>query len=367
MQSSFIYLLDLTPDDCATSSSLAPEPVERAKKRRRLSPDSSLQNILNDIVNYRTVSLISLQILAFYLNSFRPLLPFVDISEILRQLTDILDDPNPDIVGWSLVCLLTILGWMSDDSQANSKSNYWMKVLTACLKHAAIPSTCRPACAVMDMIIKKEVLHTRIILTHIKSVLDFVEQRGPALLVDNSYDFWCSLVYKLEDVGASTDRSTREPIMRWIQFHWDVRGIADDPLRIRRLSTITFPCLRMFSPGKWTSGSLVDFKYTESLPLLTIGEALCRIFANMSLVNLLLDSHIESTEEVKRRSQHVSTPDVMKKDGFLDVFVDKQREVFFEMKTLSERKGFIDSAKVSAEELSWLTSLSLLALILLRK
>src|SRR5277367_459733 len=202
IQSGFIYLLDLVPKHSPHSHG------DPHAKRRRLSPNLNLQKLLDDILRLKgqhVTSLLLIQRLAFYLNSFRLSTDLFDISEILNYLENISDENNTELVGWSFVCMFTILGRTSSSCITSSKSEQWTRIWVSCLKQAALPATCRSACAVMEAIVSKDILNVRSLLPHLKPIMDYVEQRGPGLLADNSCEFWKSLLYKLEDLGISTE------------------------------------------------------------------------------------------------------------------------------------------------------------------
>ena len=363
MQSSLIYLLDLIPQSSTRSNG------DPQVKRRRLSPTPNLQKLLDDILLFKrqqATSLLSLQSLAFHLNSFRLPAGIIGVSEILNCLENISGENNAELVGWSFVCMLAILGRTSLSDITTSKSEQWMRIWVSCLKQSALPATCRAACAVMESIVSKDILNARSILPHLKPIMDFVEQRGPGLLADTSCAFWNSLLYRLEEMGISTESLRHDALARWMRFRWDAHGIGDSFSRTKRLSNMVLPCLRLISSQKWNSGCRIDFNHIQSLPFSVIGQALQTVSSNLRLLNFLLEAEVEweaPTALVIVSKAHSS---IKPKTHLEDVILENFSNTSANISRLMNLKQGSDALVVSQDDIFWFASVAMLSLLLLR-
>ena len=367
VQSCFIQLLDLIPTNTREWSPA--NEVEHQRKRRRLLPNTNLQNLLDDIALYKTqqaVSLGSIQRLAFYLNSFRSSNISLDLSDVLLCLESIGEGNNMDIVGWSFVCILGILGRTEKSSLTAGALEQWSRIWIGCLKQAALSPTCRPACAVMDAIIRKDRLDVRALLPHIKATIEYVEQRGPGVFADNSCSFWDSLTQKLEESGVPTSGWRHDALSRWIRFRWDVEGIGDVISRAKRFSTLVFPCLRLFSPANWTSTYLVDVNYLQSLPRTPVGESLNTISADMVLVNFLIESEIASESSPVNAWWPPVSLNISAQSDLKDVLEEKYKHLCDDLRSHQER-GDLEAGIILPDDMGWFTSVSIVSMVLLRK
>lgn len=365
MQSAFVYLLDLIPKLHSPDTNGDPHP-----KRRRLSPNLNLQKLLDDILlfkNQQVTALQSLQRLAFYLNSFRLPADSVDTAEILNSLETISDENNTDLVGWSFVSMLAILGRTSPSGITSSKSEQWTRIWVSCLKQAALPATCRAACAVMEAIITKDILNVQSLLPHLKPIMDYVEQRGPGLLADNSCAFWTSLVYKLEDVGISTETVRHDGLTRWMRFRWDVQGTGDGFARGKRLSNLALPCLRLFSSQRWQSACQIDFSHIQSTPLSAVGQSLRSISCNLRLLNFLLESKVEwdtSITATKTKSYPNITPKTP--TPLEDILLESVNGIGAKFSRLVDSRTTANALIVSQDDIFWFVSVAILSILLIR-
>ena len=367
VQSCFIQLLDFIPTNTREWSPA--NEVEHEHKRRRLLSKANLQSLLDDIVLYKTQQagcLGSMQRLAFYLNSFRSLDISLDLSDVLGRLESIGEETNADIMGWSFVCMLGILGRTEKSGLTALTLEQWSRIWIACLKQAALSPTCRPACAVMDAIIRKDILDLGALLPHIKATMEYIEQRGPGVFADNSCSFWDSLIQKLEEFGVPTIGWRRDALSRWIRFRWDVEGIGDGISRAKRFSTLVFPCLRLFSPANWTSAYLIDIKYLESLPRTSVGESLNTISADMALVNLLLESKISREMSPIKACRSLVSLNISAQSDLRDVLEEKYRRLCDDLRSYQER-GDLEPSIMLPDDMGWIISLSIISMILLRK
>ena len=367
LQSCLIQLLDLVPAEVRTYSPL--KEVEYHPKRRRLLPNLNLQDLLEDITlrkSQQAGSIGSLQRLAFYLNSFRLSNDSIDLFELLSRLEKLAEESNADMVGWSFVCILGILGRTDNSKLTSVRSEQWIRVWIACLKQAAFPPTCRPACAVMDAIIKEDIIDVRFLVPHVKGILEYVEQRGPGLFADNSCSFWNSLMRKLEDSGVSTDAWRRDALSRWIRFRWDIHGTGDTLSRGKRFSMLVFPCLRLFLPCRWTSTYLVDVNFIQSLPRSVIGESLNTISEEMSLINFLIESDIDREPLPLQSAQATQRTQISAHIYLRDVLEDKYNDVCDHLRSLAGRNP-PEAGAILPDDMGWFTSLWMITVLLLRK
>jgi serine-protein kinase ATM len=368
LQSCFIRLLDLVPSDARPVSPAVGE--DHQTKRRRLTPNPNFQKLLDEIVPSKiqqSGSPVSLLRLTFYLNSFHPLIDCVDLVEVLSRLKNIVDESPADIVGWALVCILTIVGRTEGLRSTIVSSDQWTRIWVASLKQAALSSTCRPACSVMEAIIRKDILDVRSLIPHLSGIIEYVEQRGPGSFADNSCDFWDSLVHKLEDAGVPIERWRNHALTRWTRFRWDVRGIGDTVSRNKRSSMLVFSTLRFLSSAKWSSACRVDFNYIQSLPQSVIGESLKSIFSNMPLINFLFDSRVNGgihPSQPDRSAVGLEKIDLL--DNVRNIIEDKCRDVCMEIEQRLVSNDTQGSA-IPVEDLSWMTTFSIICMLLLRK
>jgi serine-protein kinase ATM len=297
LRSSILLLLDTMsqtdPDD-------TPSDEFRQVKRRKRSHTSHLQTIIEDVLPYASQStkfLHSLQSLAFYLNTFRLSGTLLGIREILDHLENRADDNNSEVVSWSLICILCILGRCdpTQEKLSHRATEQWTRIWIASSKHAALPPTCRPACAVMGAILAKDILNIRSLLPHIVGIMDYVEQRGPGLFNDNACSFWSVLLFKLEQGGIPTELWRQTSLCRWIRLRWITAAEVDDyNSRAKQSSYLSAPCLRLFAPHYETSATLMDLDYLQSLPASKIGHTFSDVSSNICLIDYLLNSSIQT-------------------------------------------------------------------------
>jgi serine-protein kinase ATM len=361
MKSCLLQLLDLVPSE-ATQEFPNGTP-DGQRKRRRLLPNQNLRHLLDDIIQYNGQQggvLVTLQTLAFYLNSFQPAAESLDLSEVLIQLEKIGDGHKSEIVGWAFVCMLCLLGRLGTSTRSSISSEQWTRVWISCSKQAALSATCRPACAVMDAIVSNNILDARSIIPHVKGVIDYVEQRGPGVFGDSSCDFWSSLLRSLEEAGITTEALRLKALSRWIRFRWGVNEKGDLLLQGKSFQLLTFPFLRLFGPNKWGANRRVHFHYLQSLPKTPTGQSLYNFSIHKPLINFLLQSQIDpgagSADEMQR-----STTIALKSQSHLDdILTEKWQETFARFRISDER------SPISAENLGWYTSLVMIVILLLR-
>jgi hypothetical protein len=353
IQSSFITLLDLTPSHGSDGSD-----GDHRSKRRRLASNPYFTDLLDGIIQYNqgTRSVVVFQRTAFYLNSFRPLPESVDFSELLGHFERIGDADNGEVVGWSFVCMLTILGRMGKVHNTPVISEQWKRIWIACSKQAALSVPCRPACALMKAIMDTDILDARSLVPQIETFAEYVEQRGPGVFCDNSCEFWSSLLYKFEEIGVPTDIWRAQTLVRWVRFRWDASERADPVVRRRKLVSLGLPILRLFSSVLWNSANVVDFAYLESLPQSSIRQTLNDSSSAMSLLNYLLESAIEPASQSHESMSSSSRSTVAHHTDLNDILEEKCGEV--------DRLWNLTQEIRTAEELAWYTLLSMISMLL---
>jgi serine-protein kinase ATM len=363
-KSCFIQLLDLVPCEATQDS---PNESDSPRKRRRLLPNLSLRHLLDDIIQHKGQQsgvLISLQTLAFYLNSFQPPSDSLELSEVLFQLEKIGDENKSDIVSWTFICVLCVLGRLGKTpatSLSPISSEQWTRIWISCSKQAALSATCRAACAVMDAIVSNNVLHVRSLIPHVKAVIEYVEQRGPGYFGDSSCDFWNSLLRGLEEAGVTTEAWRHKALTRWVRFRWDVNEKGDLSSQGKRYQLLTFPCLSLFAPTKWGINRQLDFRYLQSLPKSHLAQSLYNSSTQKPLINFLLDSQIDPSHGPADMNQQ-SIPSTLTSEIDLDdILAEKCQEAFARLRPSEERDP------ISTEDLGWYTSLAMIAILLLRK
>jgi len=362
IQSSLMHLLDLgNVEEFPISRS---NDFEHHAKRRRLASINRLHTFVDDILSSKTNNiqmLGSLQRLAFCLNDFRLPDDSFDFPWTLRNLETVRDMGDLEIVGWSLLCIVCIIGRISRSGISGIKSETWMNVWIACVKYAAISSTCRPASAVMERIVSNRMLPATALVPHVKGIMEFIEQRGPANLVDNACDFWNSVLHSFEDAGVSTERWRRDALSRWIQYRLDAAKTNDGLSTGERFSTLFFPLLRLFTTDKWTSAPNIDYLSVQFRPHGPIGEFLATQGSNLPLLNFLLDG---SLEEDTARVPVMTAPNIkLSCPWYLREFLESRYQRFCDEYI---EDGETVGSGIAQEELSWLVGFTLVTMLLLR-
>lgn len=364
LQASFVHLLDLASSK--PNESPGDIDIDHHRKRRRLSPNASLQEILDDILlpkSHQISVLSSLQRLAFYLNSFRTLLDLSVLSNILNCLETIRDQNNADIAGWALVCILGIVGRTETMDVSEAQSDQWARIWIACLKQASLPSTCRASCAVMEAILRKGILSVRFLLPHIKGIIEFVEQRGPGLFIDSACEFWNTLMRKLREAGFASENWGYASLTRWIRFRLDVAGL-NEPISMKNSALLVFPCLRLFSLVNPASEYSADFDYIVSVPQTALGESLTNITIKMPLVNFLLESYVDCPSTCSESSEHMGRSEVEILASLREVLQEKCHKACMVMKGARDRSSAQEGFSISCEDLSWFTLFAMLGMLL---
>ena len=362
IQSSLIRLLDLV--NVQEPASSPSNDFEHLVKRRRLAPNNRLHPYLDDILSSKTnngQTLGSLQRLAFCLNDFRMPNDSFDFPSTLGILETVRDKGDPEIVGWSLLCIICIIGRIGVSGISDIKSEIWTNVWIACVKYAAISSTCRPASAVMEVIIRNRMLPVTALVPHVKGIMEFIEQRGPANLVDNACDFWNSLLHSLENAGVSTERWRRDALSRWIQYRLDAVKTMDILSRGERFSNLFFPLLRLLATDKWTLAPNIIYVSVQSGPHGPIGEFLTTQGSNLPLLNFLLDGSLE--EDVPRVPKTTAPTTELSCPWYLREILESRYQHFCDQYI---EHGETVGSEIPPEELSWLVGFTLLTKLLLR-
>jgi serine-protein kinase ATM len=294
LQASFIQLLDIEPIEADLDSTL---PEDSPRKRRRILPDLSFERHLIHPLkskSRRPHRVACLQVLALYLNSFRISEASIDPQEILNLLEQLSAESDTEIMNWSFVGMLGILGRLrgSRISSADCAAR-WTRIWIACSKQAAIPSTCRAACAVMESIVSGGFLRVRSLIPHINGIMEYVEQRGPGLFADKSCDFWTSLLRSLQEEGISTKTWRSNALSRWIRFRWG-NEMLGSVVPSKHINLLPFPFLRVFTTISSSFTDVLQFRHLASLPKSPLGDHLHNLASNMSLQNLLLECEINN-------------------------------------------------------------------------
>jgi len=362
LQSSFIQLLDRPPivvDQDSTSTEESP------RKRRRIRDDSSFRDFLIHPLENKGQQnrLACLQRLALYLNSFRIQEDSVDHHEILDLLEQLSGEGDVEIINWSFVCMLGVLGLPRDKSPSTARSTaQWTRIWVACSKQAAIPSTCRAACSVMEAIVHHGLLKVRSLIPHINGIMEYVEQRGPGLLVDKSCDFWTSLLRSLEEDGISTKIWRSKGLSRWIRIRWGVSDALALASQAKLVNTLPFSFLQIFSSLPSSSVSILPFQHFNSLPKSAIGQHFVNLASNMNLQNLLLECEISTRTQVYEVMGGQSlTNNLMANGDLKPIFKEKCREFSSRLATLN------DLDALTEDEVFWYTSIALISSIFSRK
>src|SRR5579859_3980243 len=294
LQASFIKLLDIGPIEADLDSAL---PEDSPRKRRRISPDPSFQRLLIHPLKSRSSRphrVACLQILALYLNSFRISEPSINHQDVLNILEQLSAESDVEIMNWSFVGMLGILGRLRGSTLSSTEcSARWTRIWIACSKQAAIPSTCRAACAVMEAIVTGGFLRVRSLIPHINGIMEYVEQRGPGLFGDKSCDFWTSLLRCLEEEGISTKIWRSNALTRWIRFRWGNTEVFRS-VWSKHVNLLPFPLLRIFTSIASDATDVLQFRHLASLPKSAAGGYCHNLASNMSLQTLLLECEINN-------------------------------------------------------------------------
>jgi len=358
LQTCFLKILDQV-SECG-SVDVSSDVQSQERKRRRIVPNSNYQDLLDDIVVARNTNvplLLSLQRLAFYLNCFRPSQQISHI-EVLHRLERFGDSNDGDVVNWSFVCMLGLLGQM-EETIDTSTTALCLRIWIACSKQAALPSTCRTACAVMDAMLINNLLNVRSLTPQIRGIMEYVEQRGPALFADTSCNLWQTLFNKLEETGIAVDTWRSTSLIRWLQFRWVAHNDGDANFRAKILRTLLFPSLRLFSFTSLRTEYEIDFNYFESLPRSRVSWSLHTLSANMPLLNLLLESIITYDEPSALVPSNHPVPKL--KLAFTPYLVEVLEERSLAIFNQIDHLG----SNLSNEDLSWATSVAMLCMLFL--
>jgi hypothetical protein len=361
LQSSLLRLSDFIHVE-ETASSQANN-FEHHVKRRRLDSSNRLHALVDETLSSNAnhlQKLGALQKFAFCLNDFRIPNDSFDFQLSLKSLEMVRDTGNAEIVGWSLLCICCIIGRMGSSESSNTKPEIWTNIWIACVKYVAMSTTCRPASAVMEGILRKKILPVPAIVPHVKWMVEFVEQRGPANLVDNSCDFLSSLFNTLEDGGISTERWRRDALPRWILFRMDDSVTKDTLSNGERISSLFMPLLRLLTTDKWASTLTISSSSRQLRPQGPIGEHLSTQASNLPLLNFLLDGSFDQDAST------LSTTSVWTTDlscpPYVREFLEARYQSLCELHVAGRKSG----GNSSPEELSWLFAFTVTIMLLLR-
>src|SRR6202035_5832928 len=136
LQSSLIQLLDIAPvaaDHELTLSDNSP------RKRRRIIANSFFKSLLLHPLESKSQQkkIAYLQTLAIYLNSFRAQDAVVNHQEVVNLLEQLAGENDMEIINWSFVCMLGVLGALSRKSESSTASTaQWTRIWVACSKQA---------------------------------------------------------------------------------------------------------------------------------------------------------------------------------------------------------------------------------------
>jgi serine-protein kinase ATM len=363
IQSSLIHLLDTSPEPIEPDSTLE---AQARVKRRRLSPNRHYSNVVGELFDIKTQGrkVYGLQILASYLNSFHTPSKSLDFLTLIQELDRLGDDPNPEIVGWSLVCILGALGAYCKVCPTPNEDMrpIWTKIWNTSSKHAALPSTCRPACALMEGILQSNVLDVPAILPYIRGIFDYVELRGPGGFNDKACDFWNILLLKLQHGGIPVKIYRESTLKRWIEFRWGKCDVEEIPSQGEGLVTLPLSCLCLFGDIGTTSNEIHQLTKDDSRPHSSIWHTLSTTLSQLRLINFLLNDEIYVETE---RTTHKDTPSTLCLNPSSEVeaiMIEKSSAICAKLEA-HEAHGSI-AQSITVEELGWFTSISILTLFL---
>lgn len=361
IQSSLIQLLDTATDRIEFEPSIG---ENLRVKRRRISPNQHFQNLIDDIFIQKTSlgTIHHLQILAFYLNSFLPWCESVIPISILRDLEKLGEDSNPEIIGWWLVCILGTLGRHYEVTQVPSQESRqtWTRIWITSSKHAALPATCRPACALMEAILQRDVMDMSSILPHIRSVFEYVELRGPGAFNDKACDFWNILLLKLQQGGIAIKSYQENSLKRWIEFRWAASCFDDQQSWSQRLVSLPLSCFALFCDISSTVGDFDDLTEMDTGPRSLMRHTLSAMSSHLRLINFLLNDEIyEDTTSHPAGTDSPSGLSINSLTTLKPVLIEKCSDICAKLQTSQSRNS------ISAEDIAWYTSVSMLSLFLL--
>ena len=336
-------------------------------KRRRISSNRQLQDLLDNVFlpgESASKSLHRLQVLAFYFNWFHHLNRSVNLQSILCDLERLVSDSNPEIVGWSLVCMLGILGniYELSPSPTPELQLLWSRIWIISSKHAELPTTCRPACAMMEAVLQKDVLEIQTILPHIRGILEYVEQRGPGGFNDNACSFWTTLFHKMQQAGITTKSYKEISLKRWIEFRWVTTDTEEKVSRSKRLVSLPVPCLFLFCDVQTIPDQLNYSSIRENCsPSSIIEHSLSSISGSLRIINFLLDDQIyEDMPASPSPDMSSQRPGNLPSTILASVFTQKCFEISSRLRSTEL------PCLLGAEDMGWYTSMSMLGLFLLR-
>lgn len=356
LQSSLIYLLDIMPIEAEHDPTLL---EGSPRKRRRIESNSAVQNLLLHPLESKSQhsKLASLPTLALYLNSFRILEPSINHHEVLDHLEQLAGGNDAEVINWSFVCMLGVFGRLRGKSSPSTGCTaQWRRIWVACSKQAAIPSTCRAACSVMEVIVGGGFLKVRSLVPHVNGIMEYVEQRGPGLFADKSCDLWTSLLWSLEEDGISTKAWRTKGLSRWLRFRWAVNDVLDLASQPKCIDLLTYPFVRIMSSLPSRSVDTLGFQYFDSLPKSPIGQHLCDFSSNLLLQNLLLECEINTRTQIDYVKKEVPSTDAITLHRDLKpIFQEKCLEI-------SARLTAEDGRVLTEDEVFWYTSIGLMSL-----
>jgi ataxia telangiectasia mutated family protein len=185
-----------------------------SRKKRRVM--TNLEAILQlSTASNTNVQITSLQVLAF-MAALNPLSKS-DQTKLAESLISLVSHANHVVASWSMLALANCALQLS---ASDSLGHLWLRVWE--LASRAIPSktTARAASLVLDILLRRKLVHYSAIVQSLENMLQFSELTGPGVLAESTVSFWLIAIRTMIHENPGSRRELHEKLLRWMFSKW---------------------------------------------------------------------------------------------------------------------------------------------------
>ncbi|KAI9775556.1 MAG: Serine/threonine-protein kinase tel1 [Geoglossum umbratile] len=147
------------------------------------------------------------------------------LKSTINQLVACVSDDSTAIASWALLAIASCA--YQTTAQSTSLCAEWPQIWQLASRSATSPSTCRPACHLMRVILELKLVNYPSIAASVESITSSIEISGPGALVDSALSLWALLMRRRNVevrgvTGVSSDR-----LLQWLFSRWRPARFTD--------------------------------------------------------------------------------------------------------------------------------------------
>ncbi|EED22945.1 phosphotidylinositol kinase Tel1, putative [Talaromyces stipitatus ATCC 10500] len=159
------------------------------------------------------------------------------VSLLSRLAVSIVDD-NPFTSNWTLLVISNIA--ISDSAKSPLLKTYWRQIWDLTFRACAFQVNTRAACALMETILRLELVDSADLIDNVRSMLSGMDLNGPSALCDTSLRFLTTMFEKRVHTAAGLSMDSVKGVCNWLRSAWTF-GAGVDKLQMAQVALFALP------------------------------------------------------------------------------------------------------------------------------